>query len=605
MAKSARAKKAKKADFAKVKIKVGKKLKKAQNETKTDFKARKIIVAEQLARKTNETVLTKKMHNIKDLLSRLQHNNTYVRQDGINGLLELVKNKDCDLLVPHLSVMVGGAAPCMFDSDALIRSTTNKFIEALITKVGVHLEPYMNVIATHLSCAMVHLNMHVQGDSLKVMNLLVTRCPALMARHASTLLTNFLNLISRKAKNPLVETAEKKNSVGLVDFRRVLLDSPSNTMTATKWRIRLLQELSAFMEAVLAEQNCIEYHIPLTTWQSVTLGSLAPVATYDGVQGSIGGQVSLFSDTQQLATFVHSVVPLLFQVWAEVEPSSNEHSQGSNIINEEATETLTCIVSIITQLWKAAHRLAEQTSTECNWFLGELKSKFQFHIMRWFPCYRRIDVSDKKKKRGDDYGLQYCDNLNLSMAALALQFSFSRSLYDRASSFLAKLLRDRNRDGEYQLASLVEVVLAVLIPSPTTRNSDYLPPSTPASLLDGSFTCYARLHPLKKDRSQLLRILLAATNIDNKHIWECEQVESWIKLLVTELAEKVVTEGVVEAAIILGLRGNSRFRLHLTPRKEHIQENLRKRGVPGWSIDKVNLKLKFVINDEKINKFDE
>lgn len=61
----------------------------------------------------------------------------------------------------------------------------------------------MNVLAMHLSCAMVHLNMHVQGDSLKMMNLLVTRCPALIARHASTLLTNFLNLISRKVQYTL------------------------------------------------------------------------------------------------------------------------------------------------------------------------------------------------------------------------------------------------------------------------------------------------------------------------------------------------------------------------------------------------------------------
>lgn len=72
MTKSAKAKKARKADFAKVKIKVGRKLKKAQNETRTDFKARKIIVAEQLARKASEEVLTKRKHNIKVILQHLK-----------------------------------------------------------------------------------------------------------------------------------------------------------------------------------------------------------------------------------------------------------------------------------------------------------------------------------------------------------------------------------------------------------------------------------------------------------------------------------------------------------------------------------------------------
>lgn len=65
MTKSGRAKKAKKADFAKVKLKVGKKLKKAENETRTDFKARKIILKEQLVQKSAKTLQTKKKHDIK------------------------------------------------------------------------------------------------------------------------------------------------------------------------------------------------------------------------------------------------------------------------------------------------------------------------------------------------------------------------------------------------------------------------------------------------------------------------------------------------------------------------------------------------------------
>ena len=65
MTKSSRAKKAKKADFAKVKLKVGRRLKKAQNETRTDFKARKITLKEQLTRKAEEDLLTGKKRNIK------------------------------------------------------------------------------------------------------------------------------------------------------------------------------------------------------------------------------------------------------------------------------------------------------------------------------------------------------------------------------------------------------------------------------------------------------------------------------------------------------------------------------------------------------------
>lgn len=66
----------------------------------------------------------------------------------------------------------------------------------------------------------------------------------------------------------------------------------------------------------------------LSCVQTMIQGSLAPVAACASNQAAVGGQVSLFSDTQQLAAFVNSIIPLLFQVWAEVEPSSSEQSQG-------------------------------------------------------------------------------------------------------------------------------------------------------------------------------------------------------------------------------------------------------------------------------------
>lgn len=71
----------------------------------------------------------------KDLLMSLGHTNTYVRQDGLNGLLELVKKNETDVLVPRLSQIITGVAPCLFDIDVLIRSVAIKFIEVLLVKV--------------------------------------------------------------------------------------------------------------------------------------------------------------------------------------------------------------------------------------------------------------------------------------------------------------------------------------------------------------------------------------------------------------------------------------------------------------------------------------
>lgn len=74
------------------------------------------------------------------------------------------------------------------------------FVSFCHGQVGSHVEPYFSVLATHLSCAMVHLNTGVQADSLRLINLFVRHTPALLARHANTLINNFINLISRKVR---------------------------------------------------------------------------------------------------------------------------------------------------------------------------------------------------------------------------------------------------------------------------------------------------------------------------------------------------------------------------------------------------------------------
>lgn len=64
MAKSRRHKKIRKQEIHKIKLKLGKKLKKSQNETKTDFKAQKIVLREQLSKKTQSSLVTKKSLNL-------------------------------------------------------------------------------------------------------------------------------------------------------------------------------------------------------------------------------------------------------------------------------------------------------------------------------------------------------------------------------------------------------------------------------------------------------------------------------------------------------------------------------------------------------------
>lgn len=594
MTKSAKAKKAKKADFAKVKLKVGKRLKKAQNETRTDFKARKIILKEQLSRKGEEALLTKKKRNVKDLLSSLGHTNTYVRQDGLNGLLELVKKNETELLVPKLSQIITGVAPCLFDIDVLIRSVAIKFIEVLLVKVGTHVEPYFNVLATHLSCAMVHLNTGVQADSLRLVNLFVKHTPVLLARHANTLLNNFVNLISRKANSSQTTTSKREMCV---DFSRMLHTNPSSSLTTHKGHVELLQELSGFLEIILKEQDQVEEQVPLTMWQRVMAGSLPPVV-WGGTDKDAAQHTWLFSDPQHLQKFVQEIVPLLFQVWAEVDPKNQEEIEEDNMLNEEGVKALSSILSIIDHLMNITQACTKQQPKECEWFVGQLNSQYMSKIMSGFPYYRHTSPTVTKKKKNksgrsadqnvDNHSIKHCDHLNVTLATLTVQLSSSSQFQEKAVSYLARVLSNKTHDGEYNISAVVKVLLH-LLPQTDEQEAE--------SLVGGALACYKRLHPLKKDRTLLLQVLLAATHITNPTLWRCQSVDLWVRQIVEELAGGEVQEGVLGAAITLRLQANTSLGQLLATHKQEITENLERRGMPGVTKTLLSNKLKFLLKD--------
>ncbi|XP_042216329.1 testis-expressed protein 10-like [Homarus americanus] len=591
MTKSARAKKNKKADFAKVKLKVGKKIKKAQNETRTDFKARKIILKEQLEKKSDQTLLTKKKHNIKELLSRLSHSSSYVRQDGVTGLLEIVKKNQKADLEPFLPTMIQGVAPSIFDTDTLIRTSAIKFMDALILKVGNSIEPYFNIVATHLSCAMVHLNINVQGDSLKLMRVLTRHTPQLIARHADTLLKNFVSLISRKASSAQMITRSKPNKV---DFSRLLHVNPNNNLTAHKWRLQLLQELSSFLEAILGEQRRVQAQVPYTLWQTIVDGSLPPVVCGDSVQGKTQ-ESGVFSDPWQLEKFCFSIIPLLFQIWAEVDVKETNDNTGGNTLSGEGVQTLSCIVSIITHLWHITQLCTNQQPSQCTWFMVQLKSKYMSKIMCGFPYYCHMSTSQKKLRSGvkkltteGDYSLRHCDDVNVSLALLTMQLSSSEVFQEEAVNFLSKLLRDGNQDRQYNLGSVVTILLDLL---------QVIPKSQGEILVNAAQTCYSNFHPLKKDRALLLQILLAATDVDHTYLWDCRNISVWVDQLVDDLVRGDVREALLDSAIILRLRDNTKFKHLVLTSREEIKEKIQSKGVQGMAPSEVNKKLLFLLKD--------
>lgn len=120
-----KSKKKKNQDFQKVKLKVGRKLQKADNVTNASFKTRSVQVVQHIKTGTGSEPTTRRNLNIVDLLNQCQHYSTSVRLDAVNGLKELLSAFP-EILEQRLSQVIDRISQLMVDKDPAIRSALIK-----------------------------------------------------------------------------------------------------------------------------------------------------------------------------------------------------------------------------------------------------------------------------------------------------------------------------------------------------------------------------------------------------------------------------------------------------------------------------------------------
>ena len=115
-------------DFKRVKSKVGRKLKRA-NETKTDYTVKSINLPNQNLKTEslggsgdeNDTVLTKRMVSMADLIRQCRHYSPKIRLNAVQGMLELLQAHDVSRTGQSLSQVLQCALECLVDSTGKVR----------------------------------------------------------------------------------------------------------------------------------------------------------------------------------------------------------------------------------------------------------------------------------------------------------------------------------------------------------------------------------------------------------------------------------------------------------------------------------------------------
>lgn len=409
-------------DFQKVKLKVGKTKPKADNATNTNFRSKGIHLTEQLKRDTSGPT-THRQLGLNDLMSQLHHYSANIKHSALLGLKELL-SLNPSLLEQQLSRLVSEVAAVFTDKDGNVRLAATRVLRFIAQSVPAErVAPFSPVLSAHLSCAMTHIEISIQEDAMKILDVLLEHYPALLAARPAVLLTNFLELISHRQGSGGSKKAQDPKARNWT-----LSVNPNRTVTSQQWRLTVLLRLGRFLQAVVEERPVEESDIfsptegvfgssgegrlmPLNlNWEELTYSKVGvKVYEHSGAKPTPRSTFRLrpevdtgpavgedLDSAEAVQSFAATLVPLLLEVWVEASTSDSpwNNSEGAHMLSPDAMSVMFQVLSILQLLRKLAPQQEHQDALDA-WFYKEYLGDFKQHFMKNFP----YDVRDTPRHR--------------------------------------------------------------------------------------------------------------------------------------------------------------------------------------------------------------
>ncbi|XP_076627278.1 testis-expressed protein 10 homolog [Colletes latitarsis] len=424
-----------KSEKAKVKLKAKKtkQLPKGLNVTNPTFKVKKIVIREQLKRHDDTEILSKRKLNVKDLLSRLQHHNSTVRQDALKELKEMLSQHSLDLLSSQFGSLLQGICALSLDKERNIRHDSLKVLSLILSPVSNdQLSPYCEVLISYLRCAMTHIDPRIKEDALLFLDVLVQNCNNIMARNSNKVLPNFLDMISR------LHTEMKPG--------RQLITSLNSKTTNVKWRIKVLERLASMFNSIVSyykSQQAVNLNVATQVvhvnksirYVPVYLNTNFQNCEIDFEQSNVlkESTAEKVLDAEELMKYVEVLMPLIFDSWMEVCPDEKNVDNSALLISTEALELLKSAIEIIQSIIECINIL----HTECDinmkyWFKSNFQNIFIKNLLSKFP-YNKLAAtgnllsSIRNRKRQGDFSMEesydMCLGHNLGLCHIYIWFT--------------------------------------------------------------------------------------------------------------------------------------------------------------------------------------
>lgn len=178
-----------------------------------------------------------KFSYFQDLLTKLQHHNATNRNEGLRYLKEMVTFHQQEAS-KHLGSILQGICQLALDIEKDVRRECFKALNVVFAANSAEMiAPFFNVVTSYLRCAMTHINMQIQEDSLHLLDCLLMYTPALVAANSDSLFQCFLDMISKLR-------TESKNE-------RTLTTNLGSKLTSVKWRSKAFDRLLGILRAIV------------------------------------------------------------------------------------------------------------------------------------------------------------------------------------------------------------------------------------------------------------------------------------------------------------------------------------------------------------------
>ncbi|KAF3421246.1 hypothetical protein E2986_05235 [Frieseomelitta varia] len=416
----------------KLKAKKTKHLPKDLNITDPSFKVRTIVIREQLKQHDKVEILSKRKLNIKDLLSRLQHYNSTVRQDAVKELKEILSEHSFKLLSSQFGPLLQGVCALSLDKEKDIRRNSLKVLSLILGPISNdQLNPYSDVLISYLRCSMTHIDPYIKEDSLLFLDVLVQNCSNILAKNSYKVLPNFLDMISK------LHTEIKPG--------RLLVTTLNSKNTNIKWRIQVLERLATMFSSMVTyfkSQESISYSDESAKFITVNK-NIRYIPTYtninfqnceidfEKINDVEKNNIDNTSDADEFVKYIELLMPLIFDSWVEVCPDKKNADNFVVFISTETLELLKSIITIIQLIIECIDILHTKSDVNIKfWFKSNFQSSYIKKLLSRFPYYKLGKLGSflcLTRERQQNFTVEnscdYCLECNLGICQIYVWFT--------------------------------------------------------------------------------------------------------------------------------------------------------------------------------------